>query len=697
MDIDLSQFRESFLAECAEHIGTLEQGLLAMQNGGADSEHLNLIFRAAHSIKGAAGTFGWTGVVRLTHAMEDLLDRLRSGKLGITPQMLQLLLEALDAVKAVTAEAAAGDGNDCAAMELSAMDKAVVARLRVLLEDGSSPAPGSPAGSTAESKVVEEEQEAEYKISFVPSPACFDKGINPLAAIEDLADQGTVVSSELDVDHLPALTSLNPMVCHLGWNLVYRTGIDEDELRAAFSLIDGDVEVRAVDGGGAKRTSHNSRVTNPSGNLETHLAGDVSTPVKIGSAPNNRGNSPAAASPTGTAEAQSIRVPAKKVDQLIDLAGELVIAYSMANDVLSGFTMDRLARLKEVIGAMERGTREIQERIMSVRMLPAGSVFQRFPRLAYDIAAKTGKQIAVKISGDDTELDKTIAEKLVDPLTHLVRNAADHGIENPEARLAASKPEQGTISLRAFHQAGKVVIEVADDGRGLDSERIRAKAVAKGLITEEAELPETEIQQLIFKPGFSTRDEVSDLSGRGVGMDVVKRNLEGINGTVSLESKLGEGTRIRLTLPLTLAIIDGLLLRAGEQSFALPLAAVLESLRPEPKQLVHLTGSGPSLILRSEALPLVRLARIFGIPAAKVDPKEGLVVVVEFGGGRLALMVDDVVGQQQFVVKSVEKNFRRVEGALGATILGNGTVALILDVAALQELDRKAGPERIAA
>ena len=495
MDIDLSQFKESFFAECAEHIGQIEEGLLELEAGHADPERLHAIFRAAHSVKGAAGTFGWTAIVRITHAMEDLLDRMRSGRLAVAPPLVRLLLSGVDELKGLMSRrdgGDVGDGGDDFANTLSPATSALVAEMKSLV-----------AGPRSEDRQHEPIQhnaadpENQHHIRFLPSRHCFKKGINPLLALRELSDFGMLNGCELNVDRLPSLEQLDPMVCSIGWDLKLRTALDESEIRTALSLVDGDAEVSHVDATGSIATeSLATESLMPPGPGNDASEGTPAPPGQQRVGDDRR-----------TEHTQSIRVPAQKVDHLIDLAGELVIAYSMANEILMNFTPDCVARLREALAAMERGTRELQERVMSIRMMPASSVFQRFPRMVYDTAAKTGKQIAIQISGEDTELDKTVAEQLLDPLTHLVRNSADHGVESPEDRRRAGKPEQGLITLRAFHQSGKVVIEVSDDGQGLDVEKIRRKAIAKGLIGHDVQLTEAAAHQLIFAPGFSTKDE----------------------------------------------------------------------------------------------------------------------------------------------------------------------------------------------
>ncbi len=379
-------------------------------------------------------------------------------------------------------------------------------------------------------------------------------------------------------------------------------------------------------------------------------------------------------------DSSSLRVSTQKLDQLIDLVGELVIAQSMVHQVMTNFTPDALPRLQEAVDVMERNTRELQERVMSVRMVEVGAIFRRFPRLVRDLAESLEKEIALEVAGEETELDKGVIEAIADPLTHLVRNAIDHGIEPAAERQLVGKPAHGTIRLAARHEGGAVVVEVTDDGRGLDTRRILEKARECGLVRPEQSLTDDEIHALIFEPGFSTAAVVSDLSGRGVGMDVVKRSVEALNGTVHIVTQPGRGTRFRLKLPLTLAILDGLALRVGDQTYILPLIAIVESLRPNAQALKRIVGRGELVMVRGEALPLVRLHALFGVAGAEVDPRRALVVIVEHDGRRLGLLVDELLGQSQVVIKNLEAGYRRVEGVMGATILGNGSVALILDV-----------------
>jgi two-component system chemotaxis sensor kinase CheA len=382
-------------------------------------------------------------------------------------------------------------------------------------------------------------------------------------------------------------------------------------------------------------------------------------------------------------------VATEKVDQLIDLAGELVIAQSMAVEIVNRFSPDRLPELQTALHEVSRNTRELQERVMAMRMLPVATIFSRLPRIVHDVAVAEGKAIRVEVSGEDTELDKSMLEGLTDPLTHLVRNAADHGVETPEQRRTAGKPEEGTIHLRARHEGGSVVIEVSDDGHGLNAARIREKAMERGLLSASEELTLQQIQSFIFHPGFSTVENVSEVSGRGVGMDVVRRNVEALGGAVALASTEGKGTTVSIRLPLTLAILDGQIVRVGEQRYVLPLVSIVESIRPTRAQLRSLAGEGEVVMVRQEPLPLLRLHQLFDVATEVCDPSRGLLAIAEHDSKRFALMVDELLGQQQVVIKNLQANFRRVEGAMGATILGDGRVTLILDIGGLVELSHR--------
>ncbi len=646
MDIDLSRFRETFFQEAAEHTAGMEAGLLGLADRPADEETLNAIFRGAHSIKAGAGTFGFEAVARFTHQLESLLDDLRSGKVSISSPLIDLLLRAVDFLKELLDAAARGD--------VEAHSEAMNPILDALGAARGSPGPGRQAPGESATGSAAPQSRREYLITFEPHPELFRMGLDPFLVLRDLSALGTVVKVEADLSRLPPLAILDPETCYLGWKLRLASSAGLPEVRDVFAFVE-DLATVSV-----------------------QLSPAVAEPALAAVGKASRRSS----------HESSIRVSTEKVDHLIDLVGELVIAQSMATQIMNTFRPDMLARLREAVADMERFTRELQERVMSIRMLPIGTIFSRFPRLVHDVAASLEKQVTLEVSGEDTELDKGVVEQIADPLTHLVRNAVDHGIELPEQRRQAGKPAEGTVRLSAYHQGGNVIVEVTDDGRGLDLERIRQKGVDRGLIAAGEELSEDQVAALIFRPGFSTAQVVSDLSGRGVGMDVVRKGVEALNGSVTFSSRPGEGSCFRVKLPLTLAVLDGLLLKVGSQTYVLPLVSIAESIQPGREQVRDVAGRGEVIVVRKDPLPLLRLHRLFGVPDAITDPSRGLAVIVEHEGRHLALLVDELVGQQQVVIKSLETHFRKVEGIMGATILGDGHAALILDIAGIVEMSR---------
>jgi two-component system chemotaxis sensor kinase CheA len=492
-----------------------------------------------------------------------------------------------------------------------------------------------------------------YRIDFRPNPQIFERGMDPLQVLRGVAEAGELVEVTADLSGLPPLAEMDPERCCLAWTIKARAA-GREELEDIFEFIREESLVQI-----AELPDPQPDAVSPS-----------SSPP-IGGEGRVRG------------EAPTLRVATEKVDRLINLVGELVISQSMVSDLASSFSPEKLPRLQEAVAQVERHTRELQERVMAVRMVPVGSLFSRFHRLVRDLAARSGKEISLQISGEETELDKAVIELMADPLTHLIRNAADHGVEPPETRTARGKPAQGVIHLSAFQEGGRIVLEVEDDGRGLDRERIVRKAVAEGLVDGAADLSDEEVWALIFRPGFSTSEEVSEVSGRGVGMDVVRKNVESLGGSISVRTRGGHGTRFTIRLPLTLAILEGQCLQVGEQVFILPLVAITESIQPRRGDVKLVVGRGEAVHLRGEFIPVLRLHSLFGIAPRSHDAAGGLLVIVESEGRKAALLVDDLLEQQQVVLKSLETNFRKVEGIAAATILGDGRVALILDVPGL--------------
>jgi two-component system chemotaxis sensor kinase CheA len=684
MKIDLSQFRNTFMQESAEHVASMETGLLDLRSKPDDLETLNAIFRSAHSIKGGAGSFGLNNLVRFTHALENLLDRLRSMEMAATPEIISLLLQSVDVVHAL----------------LDAEDESIVPpAMPDLAEKLHALSSGAEAGTDLKPELATQSpsqpdlQLKTFKVEFKPDAELFSSGTNPLVLLRNLAALGVVSVCELSVDDLPDLQDLDPEQCYLSWTVELATTHGEEEIREVFEFIEHLAEIRV------HADAVPAAVAEAGSSQPQALAIMSSAPTPIEAA----GNRTVSKKPA-SGEASSIRVPTDKVDRLIDLVGDLVIAQIMTAQMVGSFTPDCLPKLRDAVSSMERNTRELHERVMAIRMMPVGSLFQRYTRIVYDIAQSTGKQIRLETGGEETEIDKSMLELLGDPLTHIIRNSADHGIESVETRRAAGKPDEGLIGLRAFHRSGRIVIEITDDGAGIDTVRVRAKAVERGLIAADAELTQDQLRMLIFEPGFSTRDQVSDLSGRGVGMDVVKRNVQQLNGTVSLASELGAGSTVSIELPLTLAILEGLLVRVADRTLVLPLLSVFETVAPSHGKIVRVAEQGEVIVIRDESIPLLRMRRYIETQRYQLDSIENagasvpsetivqldersLVVVVEAGRKKIGLIVDELLGQQQVVVKSLEKNFHKVEGLMGATILGDGCVAPIIDVAAIAAMD----------
>jgi two-component system chemotaxis sensor kinase CheA len=676
MKIDLTQFRRTFLQESADHIAALETHLLELRSRPDDAELLNAIFRSAHSIKGGAGSFGMENLARFTHALESLLDRLRTMEAAVTEEAIACLLQSTDVLTTLL-ESGAEDPMPAEALELEARIAALAGA-----EAAGPVADGAASGAACEAKAAGEL--SLYRVEFRPDRELFSSGTNPIVLLRNLAALGDVTVSHLHSEELPPLEELDPEKCYLAWSVEIATVRGEEELREVFEFVEHLAEIRIRRLEAPSAASGGSLLTGAGAGAAAAAAAAGRSPQR-----NDGGRSVRDSRPARSGESMSIRVATEKVDRLIDLVGELVIAHVMTAQMVEDFTPECLGKLRESVAAMERNTRELHERVMAIRMLPVGTLFQRYARTVYDIAQATGKQIELATSGEETEIDKSMLELLGDPLTHLIRNAADHGIEAPEVRIAAGKPASGTIGLRAFHRAGRVVIEVRDDGGGIDPERVRAKAVERGLIAADAAMSEQQLRMLIFEPGFSTRDEVSDLSGRGVGMDVVRQNVRQLNGEIALSSEVGVGSTVSIELPLTLAILEGLLVRVADRTLVLPLLAVVETVAPRRGQIQRIAEQGEVVMIRDEDVPLLRLGRYLGIAPASVSGglARTLVVVVEAGHRKLGLVVDELLGQQQVVVKSLERHLRKIEGLMGATILGDGRVAPIVDVASLAGLN----------
>jgi two-component system chemotaxis sensor kinase CheA len=640
-----------------------------------------------------------TSLVRFTHFLENLLDRLRSLEMQATDEVIDILLRSVDVLRGLL-EADADKPMPADAQELEA-------RIQGLMSDeqagAEATAPELPPQEA--SHPAEDGREINlYKVEFFPDREMFSSGTNPIVLLRNLAALGTVSCCNLHCDELPALADLDPSQCYLSWTVELASVCTETELREVFEFVEHLAEIRISCPDAPEQPSSalalNSTVTP---DIANSLASNEGTPpverrkaaVTDRRQPDVADRRQSSVRPASTGDSGSIRVAIDKVDRLIDLVGELVIAHVMTAQMVEDFEPSCLPRLREAVAAMERNTRELHERVMGIRMLPVGTLFQRYTRTVYDIAQATGKQIHLEMNGEETEIDKSMLELLGDPLTHLIRNSADHGIEAPEVRLAAGKPAEGVISLKAFHRAGRIVIEVSDDGAGIDMDRVRRKAIERGLIGPDAQMSGEQLRMLIFEPGFSTKEEVSDLSGRGVGMDVVKRNVQQMNGSVALVSELGHGSMVSIELPLTLAILEGLLVRVGDRTLVLPLLSVIETVPLRNEQIVRVAEQGEVVMIREVSVPLLRLSRFLGLrqetasadQASEQSGSRRLAVIVESGNRKVGLVVDELLGQQQVVVKSLERHLHKVDGMMGATILGDGCVAPIVDVGGIAAMN----------
>ena len=661
-----------FFEECAEGMAAAEAGLAAMASGEATADTVAAVFRAVHSIKGGSGAFGHSALLAFSHRFENVLDEVRSGAMPSTPAVVQLLLRASD----ILADhiAAAQDGT------APPTDAAMLAELDALLSGGGAPAAADEFGFapvTATLDLADDEfgfapvavalddldaPEAGWRVRFRPSPAALANGGEPLLVLREVERLGGTVT-EVDVSDLPDLQTLEPGGAYLGWTLRVPGEVSEADLRECFDFVPPDSLIDI-----AREEPEPAPLTIPVAEAATQP--NVAPPAET------------AAKPAPPREAMNIRVDLSRLDHLLNLIGELVIRNSILSDRLGPHEQERV-ELPQLL----RLTRQIQDSVMSLRAQPIKQAFSRVPRLLRDLEAETGKSVHLQVTGEHTEVDKRVIERIGDPLTHMIRNAVDHGIESADRRLAAGKPAQGTVRLSAEQKGGRIIVRVADDGGGIDRERVRAKAVERGIVAADALLSNEEIDQLICAPGFSTAETVSNISGRGVGMDVVRSNIEQLGGRVEIGSVPGQGTSFTMILPLTLAILDGMIIELAGQRYVLPLGSVVESVQPAPGQVQPLSPTEEVIELRGAFLPVRRLAQVFNLPGEERAPEDSLVIVVESdSAGLVGLMVDTIQDRREVVIKSLEQNLYPVRGLGGATVLGDGSIALILDVEAIVSL-----------
>ena len=667
MALDLAQFHDAFFDESFEALDTMEAALLKLNVGAPEPEIINTIFRVAHSIKGGSATFGFAEVASFTHTCETLLDELRSNRMQVTRALTDLLLKSVDVMREMLRAVQHKSPIDAQRMADVQFDLELA-----IVQKNSQPtvaAAPAPLASVVEVAPARAAGVHRWRIQFRPYPQLFAHGNDPLRMLRELADLGDL-SVVVATQNLPGLCELDPESCYLAWDLTVETDATREVIDQVFDWAEGDCELQirdekaALPAPGAKPASHTSEAQPPE--APRSVAADAVDAPK-----------------QGLGDGGSIRVSTEKIDELMNSVGELVITQSMLTQLGAKLSDDLSNQVRTGLAQLERNVRELQESVMRVRMLPISFVFSRFPRMVRDLSQRLGKQIELKLTGDQTELDKTVLEKIGDPLVHLVRNSVDHGIEMPHARAATGKPAIGVVSLEAYHKGGCIVVEVCDDGGGLQRERILAKARERGLVGPTDTLTDEQIYDLIFMAGFSTADQATDISGRGVGMDVVRRNIKELGGSIEVRSTDGVGSRFTITLPLTLAILDGQSVSVGRETYIVPLVTIIESLQLQARDVNRIAGHQEVFRFRDGYVPIVRLHEVFGVQSRATELHEGLIMVVEGDGRRVGLFVDDLLGQQQVVIKSLETNFRRVDGVSGATILGDGAVALILDVPGL--------------
>ncbi|NYT30932.1 MULTISPECIES: chemotaxis protein CheA [Rhizobium] len=742
--MDMNEIKEIFFQECEEQLAELESGLLKLNDGDRDPETVNAVFRAVHSIKGGAGAFGLDDLVAFAHVFETTLDCVRSNKLEPNQDVLKVMLKSADVLADLTNAARDGGSVDESRSRGLVKELEALANGELPSPSASAEAPAPKAAAKAASaapaptpKPTDDsgfqpvpfsfddfggEDDAggmpTYEVIFKPRYELYSKGNDATLLLRDLSRLGEM-TIYCNTDDLPGLEELDPEGAYFFWNVTIKTDKGEDAIRTVFEFAEWDCEltVKPVEEARADATSNDElpmvpvpfdlSILDETGAMEEVSAGDAraeetaaavaaaetaSNVTQIVAARVEKKESAAAAAAAASAAAQNnaagagqtIRVDLDRVDRLINLVGELVINQAMLSQSVIENDTTGTSSINMGLEELQQLTREIQDSVMAIRAQPVKPVFQRMSRIVREIADMTGKSIRLITEGENTEVDKTVIDKLAEPLTHMIRNAVDHGIETPEKRAAAGKNTEGTVRLTAKHRSGRILIELADDGAGINREKVRQKAIDNDLIPADSNLSDEEIDNLIFLPGFSTADKISDISGRGVGMDVVKRSIQALGGRINITSKPGHGSVFTMSLPLTLAVLDGMVVTVAGQTLVVPLTAIVETLQPEAAA-IHSFGANHRLIsIRNSFCPLVDVGRILNFRATQANPVEGVALLVESeGGGQRALMVDAIQGQRQVVIKSLEANYTHVPGIAAATILGDGRVALILDVDAV--------------
>lgn len=705
--------KATYFDECAELLQDLEGGLGSIRDGTSDDETIHAVFRAVHSIKGGAGAFGFETLVEFAHVFETVLDAMRRGDLEATEPVVETLLSANDVLADLVSMA---QSDQQVPADLGAETRRALERL--IGAEGGGEGDDEPIADFEGIDFMPvmagdaDEQgggERTYLIRFRPNPDLFRNAHEPLPLLRELGRLGQL-TLEADVSALPSLAEIEPDRSYLAWSAALRSAAPQSEIEEIFDFVRADSELEITEDGAPQPAvdidiSDLIAATADAGSEEAPAA--PGEPAEAGAprtasakGPGRRDGEAAPAKSTAPKPSASIRVDLNRIDRVVNMVGELVIAQAMLGQVVQELPEDASVRLSQILDEVLHHTRELKDSVMSIRAQPVRSVFQRMPRLVREVSGKTGKKVHLEMIGEATEVDKTIIERLSDPLTHILRNSIDHGIEAPADRAAAGKPETGTIHLSADHRGGRIVIEISDDGAGINRDRVFKKACEKGLVAPDSSLSDDEINNLIFMPGFSTAEIVSDVSGRGVGMDVVRSNIQDLGGRITVRSQPGQGTSIQLALPLTLAVMDGMVVKGGGETYVIPISTVVECLRPRREALASLAGRGAALQLRGQIVPLVHIRDLLGVALGEERKEENVVLITDVGDGvRVGIAVDELLGQQQVVIKSIEENFHTVPGIAAATILGNGEVAFILDIEQLINLvaERGQGPSSMLA
>lgn len=686
------ELTQIFLDESEEELRELETGLIKLEEGDEDDDTINRVFRAAHTIKGSAGLVGFEKVSNFTHTIENILDRIRNHELKVTKKLISHLLESVDVLKRMISASAEGEDIDPALVE------EITNRLKRFSRGEAPP----------EEVPVKEKKPLEEKIFAVFMgfrSDIFHTGQDPLMLIRELNDIGEILEVRPYTSAIPDFYNLIPTTCYTNWDIRIKTTQPQSEIQNIFIFVTDENDIRITDITDQYRGGVDlSLAEKPIGEIlverghvkDEDIAETLREHKTTGEALVEKGKVPKAivekvakeqSDSRKAVKTSTIRVDTDKLDKLVNLVGEMVISVARMSQLASEVREEKVSRtLQNANAALERISRDLQEQVMRVRMVPVEGTFNRFRRVVRDLAFEQGKKIDLRMSGTETELDKNVIEQIGDPLKHMIRNSIDHGIESPQDRKAAGKPETGTIWLKAFQREGNIFIQISDDGRGINKDKVLAKAREKGLASPEKTYTDDEIFQFMFAPGLSTADKVSELSGRGVGMDVVKKNIEGLRGTVDVKSEVGKGSTFTVRLPLTLAIIDGMMVKVGKEVLTVPLSVIDKSVRPKAEEVKTVEGKGELVDIRGDYLPLVRLYQLFDIPTDKIDPTQALVLIVQSSKSRYGILVDDVLGQTQAVIKSIDKNFRKIDGTSGATILGDGRVSLILDIHGIERM-----------